>query len=124
MASDKPGWPHVRCKEGEYMPLSLGWVGKGFVLATIAAIGTVSVTAYRLEAGEEADETLEQKVEQVEGNVKTLGENQRKMDEAQRINAAQTGLTVRQLNKLLELEGVTERILAPPVEPSELEELE
>lgn len=124
MSSDRPGWPHVKCKEDEYVPLSLGWVGKGFVLATLAAIGTVSVTAYRLEAGEDADETLEESIQSVEDNVETLDQNIHKIDEQVRLNAQKAEFANRQNRALLEAAGVTKRIEPPPVKPSELEELE
>jgi hypothetical protein len=115
--ADRPAFPHITCIDGVYVPVIWGWVGKAFLISIAISIGASGTTAWRLNAGEEADATLE-------SNVKTIDRNVRKLDEQQRIQASQTALTVKQLNKLLELEGVTKRIEAPPVEKSELEDLE
>lgn len=114
---DKPWFPYVQCAEDKRLPVLWGKGGWIFILAVCGVLATAGLTAYRVEAGEEAAKATER-------NVKVLGENQRKLDEAQRIQASQTGLTVKQLNALLQKAGVTEHISAPPVKKSELKELE
>jgi hypothetical protein len=117
MAATKPITPYIDCLENRPIPLSLGWLGRIFVLGCLLTMAGASLTAYRLQAGEEADATLEQ-------NVKILGENQKKMDEEGRITAQQVGLANKQLRLLLQLEGVTERVEPPKIEESKLKELE
>jgi hypothetical protein len=114
--SEKPPYPHVNCKEGTHT-VHWGRAGWLFIGVVLASVGTSSTFAYRGLASEAA-------IEQIEKNQKVNDRNIKRLDEQARIQASQTSLTVLQLNKLLELQGVTERIVAPAVEKSEMEDLE
>ena len=117
LVPEKPWWPHIQCPVKGALGIMWGWGGRIFILALFGLLGTAGLSAYRVSAGEEVDRTTQE-------NIKVLGTNQQKMDEAQRIAASQMGLVVKQLNALLHQEGVTRRIEAPLVKPTELKELE
>ena len=79
-------------------------------------LGVSGTVAWRVHASEEDVKTLKE-------NIQVIGRNQRKMDEKQRISEARDELLVKQMNALLKANDVTERIEAPPVQPSTLEDL-
>jgi hypothetical protein len=116
-SQDKPWFPFITCIDGFKVPVSWGWGGRVFLLALCVSLSGAGLMAYRVDATEEKDEIIEK-------NIHVMDRNMHKIDENQRINASQTGLMVKQLNALLELNGVTERIDAPAVKPSELEPIE
>lgn len=116
MSNETPWYPHVKAKDGTY-GVQFGWGGRIFVLALCGVLGSAAITAYRLEADDEDDAIVER-------NIKTLDQNIRVLDEQGRLNAQAAGLANKQLRRLLEIEGVTERIEPPPVPPSKIEALE
>jgi hypothetical protein len=115
MADDKPWFPYVQCDDTARHPVMWGKGGWIFILAICGVLASASLMTYRVNASEEQDAVTEQ-------NIKILGENQQKLDEAQRIQTSQTGLMVDQLNALLDKADV-DRIAAPKVEESRLKEL-
>jgi hypothetical protein len=116
-SQDKPWFPYITCIDGFKVPVAWGWGGRMFLLALCVSLSGAGLMAYRVNATEENDAIIEK-------NITVMDRNMRKIDENQRINASQTGLMVKQLNALLMKQGVTERIEAPAVKPSELEPIE
>lgn len=115
--TDRPPYPHIHCRRGTYFTVHWGKAGWAFIFAVLFSLGTTGTYAWRANASEEA-------VAKIEKNQAITDRNIKRLDEQVRIQASQTGLTVMQLNKLLDLAGVTERIVAPAVEKSEMEDLE
>ncbi len=111
-----PWYPHVRDEHGTY-GVVWGWGGRLLILSIIGVIGTAALTAHRLDADDKSDALVEK-------NIKTLDHNIEILDEQARLNAQAAGLANAQLRKLLEINGVTERIAPPPIAPSKLEQLE
>ena len=67
--------PFVRCKiDGSVIPVKLGVVGWTFIVATLTAIGTSTVMANHMLAGEDNEE-----------NIEILNRNLGKLDENQRV---------------------------------------
>jgi len=121
---DKPPFPHINCIENVALPIHWGWIGKLFILSTLSTIGTVAWLGYAQVTSEEEHTKTDARDTQIEENITKMDRNMRKIDENQRIGESQTGLIVKQMNKLLELSGVNERIEAPKVRPTEMEPLE
>ena len=115
ISNGAPATPHIKCEDVTYM-VRWGWMGKSFILALAAMIGISGTMVWRVEASEADVETLKE-------NVQVLNRNLGKIDEKQRISEARDRLLVKQMNALLKANDVTERIEAPPVKPSTLEDL-
>lgn len=115
MANDKPWFPYVQCDENKRTAVMWGKGGWIFILAICGVLATSSLITYRVNAGEKADVVVKQ-------NIKTLGANQVKMDEKQRIEASKTALMVKQLTAIANKAGI-EHIEPPAVEESKLEKL-
>jgi hypothetical protein len=122
--SDKPPYPHINCVEGVSLSVHWGWIGKGFLLAIVTGFSTTAWLSYEAVATDEELAEVQRTDAQIQKQIIIVDRNMHKLDEQQRIQASQTGLIVKQMNKLLELGGVTERIEAPPIKPSELEPIE
>lgn len=116
MSNEKPWYPHVNTKDG-VRSVYWGKAGWLFIVATLVMMGSSGLLAYRVDANEEDNKKTEK-------NMKIMDRNLHKVDEQVRQNAQAAGLANKQLRKLLELEGVTERIEPPEIEDSKLEELE
>lgn len=84
------------------------------LLSGLAALGTVSVLAYRANAGEA-------KVEEIEKDVQRQGRNQMRLDERARRLEQDSQHANAKLDKVLEALKVNERIPRPPLPPSSLE---
>ena len=121
---DKPPFPHINCIENVALPIHWGWIGKAFILGIVSTFGSVAWLGYAQVTGAEKHDTTDARDTQIEENIDKMDRNMRKIDENQRIQEAQTGLIVKQMNKLLELGGVTERIQPPKVRPTEMEPIE
>ena len=87
--------------------------GVGITSIVIAAMA-IGALFWRVDTVEGQQAETEKRLDCIEANQAVLDENQRN-------TAADVGLANAQLRKLLELNGVTERIPRPDVEPSEME---
>jgi len=114
---DIPIVPHVRCAQCGTVTVRWGKLGWLFILALAASLSTAGVTAYRVNAGEAEQETIQK-------NIQTLNNNLGKIDEQVRISVARDKLLSEQMQLLLEAAQVTEHPEMPEVEASTLEELE
>jgi hypothetical protein len=96
--------------------LKLNLNGNAATLTSLVLIvATAAVLLYRMDLVEAALADDEKRLNCIEKNQRTLDENQRNA-------AADVALANAQLRKLLELEGVTERIERPKVEPTKLKD--
>jgi hypothetical protein len=124
LLTDKPPYPHINCVEGVALSVHWGWIGKGFLIAIVLGFSTTAGLSWNAIAGKEEMEEIHATDEKIQEDVHKLDRNIRKIDENQRVGAARTELSIKQLNKVLEILGVTERISAPPVQPTEMEPIE
>jgi len=113
---DTPYYPHIKCEKCGTVTVRWGRGGRLFLFALVALMGASGTITYRVQAGESDVQT-------VKDNIAIIGRNQGKMDERQRIAEANDALVAAQMRAMLQKLEVTERIEAPRVEPSDLEDL-
>jgi len=110
-------FPHIKCNTCGEQPIRFGAIGKTFVVAVATMISSFGLMTYKVNASET-------EIEDMKKDIGALNRNIQKIDERARISESRDGLLAKQMNALLEANGITKRIEAPPVEPSTLETLE